>query len=428
VIVATRLWRNSLVCLTLLTFQTNFLEAMVWDNRYFPWFNHLYTGTDSRVPHMDGQVFFLTGGEAFRYQMRANKDEQIITFPELYGELDLVPVANAIVKTGKPNPIPEDWQWLSEIKAQMPASLKGQGAILSGYVPVVPHVAIGASALIMKLNSFVNVVPGEQAINQLNLQTPGNQVLFDQTVQRIYQEIDMNSTSFQQVGVGDIVLYTHIYDVHEYKYKFRKLDWGVWAGIVIPSGLKYDPYNLASVGFGSQYSGWGWFIAPRAEFELRDDLKFGIMGRLSQRFDTCFQGRIPVSTGKKIEQSLFAPLVGSVSVDQGTNFGVTSYFIFEDIRAGLGAQIQYTINYHENDRFSARIQDMDIKPNFRDMSYYSSWVQEYFTIKVFYDVAHDKEWKTKPFAYFVWDVPMNHLFGRGFAKTNKVALGCTVNF
>lgn len=423
-IVATRLWRNLLVCLMFLALQTNFLEAMVWDNRYFPWFNHLYTGSDSRRAHVDGQVFFLTGGDAFRFQMRASKDEQIITYPELYGELDLVPVANSIVKSGKPNPIPDDWQWISEIKAQMPASLKGQGAILSGYVPVVSHVGIGASALVMKLNSFVNVIPGEQAIDKLNLKTPGNLVVFDQTVQKIYKEIDINSTTFQQVGVGDVVVYAHIYDVHEYKYKFRKLDWGVWLGFVIPCGLKYDPRNLASVGFGSQYSGWGWFIAPRAEFELRDDLKFGIMGRLSQRFDTCFQGRIPL--GK--EQSLFAPLIGSVSVDQGTNFGITSYFIFEDIRAGLGAQIQYTINYHEHDTFSTKARVNNITPNFRNLAYYSSWVQEYFTFKLFYDVAHDKDWKAKPFAYFVWDIPMNHLFGRGFAKTNKVAIGCTVNF
>ncbi len=423
-IVATRLWRNSLVCLTILAFQTNFLEAMVWDNRYFPWFDHLYTGCDSRKGNIDGQVFFLTGGDAYRYQLRANKDEQIITFPELYGELDLVPVANSIVKTGKPNPIPDDWQWLSEIKAQMPASLKGQGAIFACYAPIAPHFALGGSALIMKLNSFVNVIPSQQANEKLNLQTPGNQVVFDQTVQRIYKEIDISSTSFQQVGVGDVVVYAHIYDVHEYRYKFRKLDWGVWLGFIIPSGLKYDPTNLASIAFGGQYSGWGWFIAPRAEFELRDDLKFGIMARLTQRFDKCFQGRIPL--GK--EQSLFAPLIGSVYVDQGINFGVTSYFVFEDIRAGLGAQIQYTINFHDNDNFSARVNDIDTKPNFCNMSYYSSWVQEYFTIKLFYDVAHDKDWNVKPLAYFMWDIPMNNLSGRGFAKTNKVALGCTINF
>ncbi len=361
-IVATRLWRNSLMCLAIFAFQVNFLEAMIWDNRYFPWFNHLYTGCDSRRGYFDGQIFFLTGGDAFRYQMRATKEEQIITFPELYGELDLVPVANAIVQTGKPNPFPDDWQWISELKALMPASLKGQGTIISGYAPIAPHFALGASALVMKLNSFVNVIPSEEAIDKLNLKTPGNQVVFDQLVQKIYQDIDICSTSFQQVGVGDIVVYAHIYDVHEYRYKFRKLDWGVWLGFIIPSGLKWDPTNLASVPFGGQYSGWGWFVAPRAEFELRDDLKFGIMGRITQRFDTCFKTRIPL--GK--EQTLFAPTIGSVAVDQGTTFGITSYFIFEDIRAGFGAQIQYTINHHENDSFMAKIKNSGLKPNFRN--------------------------------------------------------------
>lgn len=424
-IVATRLWRNSLVCLTLLVvFHTNIIQGMVWDNRYFPWFDHLYTGNDSRKSNIDAQVFFLKGGDAFRYQSRSARDEQTISIPELFGQLDLVPVANSIVKSGKPNPLPDDWQWLSEIKAVMPCSLEGQGGLLTMYGAIAPHFGIGGSTLIMKLNNFVNILPAPESIDKLNLNTPGNLSVFDQTMQKIYQEIDMPCTCFQEVGVGDVVLYVNIYDVHEYKYKFRKLDWGVWLGCIIPSGLKYNPTNLGSIGFGNQYGGWGWFIAPRAEFELRDDLKFGIMGRITQRFDTCFTGRIPLDK----EQSLFAPIIGSVGVDQGTTFGITSYFVLENIRAGLGVQIQYTINHHENDTFYAKVPGLSLSPKFRDMGYYSAWTDEYFSIKLFYDVAYDKFWKIRPNVYFAWDCPMNHLFGRGFGRTNKIALGCMVNF
>jgi hypothetical protein len=408
--------------LTLL--HTKFLNAMVWDNRYFPWFDHLYTGADSRKSNIDAQIFFLQGGDAFRYQSRSDRDEQIISLTELYGQLDLVPVANALVRVGKPNPLPDDWQWISEIKALMPTSMEGQGGILSMYGAIAPHFGIGGSMLMMKLNNFVNVLPSPDAINQLNLNTPGNMAVFDQTLQKIYKEINITSTCFQEIGIGDIVIYANFYDVHEYKYKFRKIDWGLWLGFIIPSGLKYNPTNLGSIGFGNQYGGWGWFAAPRAEFELRDDLKFGIMGRITQRFDTCFKGRIPF--GK--EQSLFAPVIGSIGVDQGTTFGVTTYFVFEDVRAGLGVQIQYTINHHENDTFYAKVPELEVSPKFMNSGYYSSWTDEYFSIKLFYDIAYDKFWKTRPNVYFLWDCPMNHLFGKGFARTNKIALGCTVNF
>ncbi len=423
-IVATRLWRSSLIFSGIFFISTALVQAMTWDNRYFPWIDQLYTGSDSSHANINVQPFFITGGDAFRYQIRSIRDEQFITFPELWGELDLAVVGSSIAKTGKKNPIPDDWLWLSEIKALMPASLEAQGGMISGYAPITKHFGIGASSVVMKLNSLVSVVPDQSTIDKLFLNTPGNQSVFTQTLKKIYQDIGINSTAMQQVGVGDTVLYVHLFDIHEYKYKFRKLDWGVWAGVIIPNGLKQDPHNLASVPFGGQYGGWAWFVAPRAEFELRDDLKFGIQARLTKRLGNCFQGRIPV--GK--EQVLFAPLIGKVHVEQGTTFGVSAYFVFEDIRAGLGAQMQYTINVHEHDSLSAKLRNLNVDSNFVNMNYFSGWTQEYFMFKLFYDIAHDKPWKNRPMAYFSWDIPMNHLFGRGFAKTHKIAIGCNVNF
>lgn len=423
-IVATRLLRNSLVCISVLVLYAVPSMAMVWDNRYFPWFDQLYIGADSRHAHIDANVFFVTGGNAYRYQHLAARDEQIISYPELWGNLNLTQVSNALVKVGKPNPLPPDWRWLSEFNALMPASLEGQGFRLSGYVPVAPHLGFGGSVVLLKLDAFVSVVPDKSSIDKLNLGAPGNQALFTETMQKIYQEIGMTSTALQEIGVGDVVLYAHLFDVHEYKYKFRKLDWGVLAGIIIPSGLKQDPTNLASIPFGGNFGGWAWFVAPRAEFDLRDDLKFGIQGRITQRFDHVFNGRIPVGD----EQVLFAPLVGPVSIDQGTTYGIAPYFVFEDIRAGLGVQLQYTINVHEHDTFNANLLNVNYSANFSNAYCYSRWTQEYFTFKLFYDIAHDKDWKNRPTAYFSWDIPMNHVGGRAFARTNQVSIGCNVNF
>ena len=76
------------------------------------------------------------------------------------------------------NPIPADWQWLAVILRHVcPHLWKGKVLFFLVMHPIAPHFALGGSALIMKLNSFVNVIPSEQAINKLNLKTPGNQVV-----------------------------------------------------------------------------------------------------------------------------------------------------------------------------------------------------------------------------------------------------------
>lgn len=397
---------------------------MIWDSRYFPWLDQLYTGSDSRHAYLDLEGFFVTGGEAFRYQHRANKDEQIITIPELWGPLQLADVGAALVAVGKPNPIPADWQWLVDFNALMPCSMQGAGVSFSGYAPLGKHLGIGGSAFLMKLNSFVCVLPTPDSASKLNLKTPGNQALFTQMVDTMYQELGIVSTTFQQVGVGDVVVYLSIHDTHEYRFKFRKLDWGMHLGMIIPCGLRRDPANLASVPFGGEYGLWGWFAAPFAEFELKEDLKFGIQGRIIKRIDRCFTTRIPV--GK--EQPLFGPIIGKVGVDSGTTFSIAPYFAFEDIRAGLGLQAKYTITIHERDYFSSTLAESDVRPVFKDMNYYSGWTQEYATIRLFYDLAHDKTWKNRPFFSFAWDIPMNHIQGRGFAKTNRISIGCNVNF
>lgn len=398
--------------------------SMVWDNRYFPWFDQLYTGSDSRHSNLDIQGFVVTGSKAFRQQARANKEDQSVYFPEMFGELKLASVGTALTTAGLNNPVPDDWLWNSDITALMPSKFEGQGITFAGYASLADHIGIGASAFIMNLNSSVCVVPTPETASSLYLSNPGNQVLFTQMVQQMYQELEITGTSFHEVGVGDVVVYLNIYDVHEYRYKFKKLDWGVYAGIIIPCGTQQNIHNLASIPLGGGYGAWGWFVAPRAEFELRDDLKFGIQGRFTQRLDKVIKGRIPV--GK--EQSLFSPVIGKMRVDQEPTLSIAPYFVFEDLSGGFGIQAKYTLSIHEHDVFVPQKNNTAIMPKVRDLNYYSGWIQEYASIRLFYDVGHDKSWQYKPLVYFTWDIPMNHLAGKGFAQTNKVALGCNFNF
>src|SRR3990167_1456368 len=403
---------------------TSITCPMIWDNRYFPWFDQLYTGSDSRHGFSDLNGFFITSGDAFRFDSKASKDEQIVSLPELWGLLDITKVGASLAAAGLTNPIPDDWRWLSDFSALMPSSMQGQGVAFSCYAPIGKHFGLGANGFIMQLNSFVNVLPTEDSIDKLNLSTPGNQALFTQMMNNIYNELGIISTSWQQVGVGDVVVYAALHDTHEYKYKFRKLDWGLHAGVIIPSGLPRDFTNLASVPLGSEFGLWGWFAALFAEFELKEDWKVGIHARITQRMDRCFTGRIPIGD----EQPLFAPIIGNLAINSGITGSIAPYCAFEDLRAGFGVLAKYTLTVHEQDSFYARLSELNLVSKMKKLNYYSGFTQEFATIKLFYDIGHDKNWDKRPFAYFAWDIPMNHIAGRGFAKTNRISLGCTVNF
>lgn len=396
---------------------------MVMDNRYFPWIPHLYTGSDHTHSNLNVEGFFITGGDAYRYEDKANKEEQIISYPELYGQLKITDVANSMIKAGLKDPIPADWRWNSEIKARMNGSLEGQGVMVAGYKPVNSWFGVGGSVFFMRINAMVNVVPDEDTVRQLFLNAPGNQAEFTRMLDNMYNELCINCTTAKDVGAGDVVVYCNFYDVQEYRYKVRKLDYGCQLGIIIPSGLKQDPNNLASLPFGGNGL-FGWFVAPYVETELKEDFILGAQARVTQRFDNEICGRIPV--GK--EQPLFGPIVGNVYVDSGVTVSASIYGIAQEIRAGLGIQAQYTATYHDHDNYSSKILNSNCRANFFCKNAKSEWVSSYGTVRLMYDVGHDRSWDYRPLVTFTWDIPTNHVGGKGFAKTHRISLGCTINF
>lgn len=400
------------------------LHSMIFDSRYFPWIDHMYNGSDHRHGHLIVDGFLIIGGDAYRMEAKALKEEQIVSIPGLWGDLKLAEVGNSLTLAGKSNPIPADWRWLSDMNANMSSSLDGQGVMIGGFVPVSTHFGIGASTLVMNLNSAVRVFPGSETVEKLYLKTPGNSALFTQMMRSFYQELNISSTVSQETGAGDTVVYATAYGVKEYEYKMRKIDGSVMVGVIVPTGVKYNPYNLGSVPFGGNGL-WGLFIAPTVEIELKEELKVGLQARVTQRLAHSIKSRIPINN----EQPLFSPFVGSVYDQPGVTFTGTGYLALEEIRAGFGVQLQYTVTYHAQDHFSTRcLKKSSLKPDFSKMACRSSFVSEYLTLRIFYDIAHDRDWKNRPLITACWDIPRNYIGGKSFAKTNRVSLGCTVNF
>lgn len=414
--------RNYLIVMGMLCI-SGVMHSMVMDSRYFPWLEQLYTGSDHRHGHVTADGFLIIGGSGFRQEARAIQEEQYVSIPELWGELNLTDVGNALTLAGQNNPIPADWRWVAEFKAGLPMSMQGEGVDVEAFWPITKHFGLGGSTLIMNLNSFVVVVPGEETVKKLYLDIPGNQVQFTRMMTDFYKELEIKTTTSQEVGAGDTVVYAALFDVREYEYKMRKIDLSLWLGGIIPTGVKRDPYNLASVPFGGNGL-WGAFIAPTMELELREDLKFGLQARVTKRFSRGVDTRLPIDK----EQPLFAPTVGCAYMKSGITVTGSAYVVFEDLRAGFGIQAKYTATYHAADSFSSNKLINGLKPDFKTLNCRSSFVSEYATIRLVYDVAHDRAWKHRPLVGLSWDIPRNHIGGKGFARTNRVLLGCTVNF
>lgn len=414
--------RNYLIVLGMLCV-SGVMHSMVMDSRYFPWLEQLYTGSDHRHGHITADGFLIIGGKGFRAEARAREEEQIVSIPELWGELKLASVGNALTLAGQDNPIPADWRWLADFGADMPTSMQGEGIDIEAFWPISKHFGLGGSTLIMRLNSFVSVVPTDDSVKKLYLEVPGNQVLFTSMMNNFYKELNINTTTSEEIGAGDTVVYAAFYDVREYEYKMRKIDVSLWLGGIIPTGVKQNPYNLASVPFGGNGL-WGAFIAPTMELELREDLKFGMQARLTKRFSRGINSRLPLEK----EQPLFAPTVGCAYMQSGITVTGSAYVAFEDLRAGFGIQAKYTATYHAEDTFSSKAFVNGLSPNFSNLNCRSSFISEYATIRLVYDVAHDRAWKHRPLVGLSWDIPRNHIGGKGFARTNRVLLGCTVNF
>lgn len=401
------------------------LSAMVMDNRYFPWLDHTYNGSDHRHGCLYVEPFFITASSAWKTTVTVREREY--GYPNLQGTLDYAVLAQALVKNGMENPIPVDWQYLAEIPVDMPASFNGQGLSLAGYVPVSSHLGFGASIYFLRLSAQANIVPGATRMFDtaaaLNLAAAGNRAQFDQLTRDFEALVGTQDGYWDQSGVSDVDIYFRVYDVQEYKYWCRKIDSSIAVGLIVPTGVQSSLNSIASIPYGGN-GFWGWYFSPAIEVELKEDWKLGFEGRIIKRFAKTIEHRICIAN----ESNLFAPVVGPLYIDYGTTITLAPYAVLESFRDGLGVLFKYTYALHQQDNFKDKREVQTPGANFTNMRANSSWAQEYATLQLFYDLSYKHDWSYKPLCTLTWDIPLNALGSRGASKTTRVAVGLTVDF
>jgi len=401
----------------------NDVYSMVVDNRYFPWFNHPYNGTDHQHGCFRADPFFITGDSAWRIKPGVRQVDQETGYPNLQGTLDYYQLGKAYVIDGLENPIPLDWQHVSDMPVDMPGSFQGQGVAFYGYAPISKHFGIGGTVFFMRLTAQANLVPGENTIRSLNLAAPGNMARFTELTRQFEFMSGTQDGFVHESGVSDIDIYIRGFDVREYIYFCRKFDRSVALGLLIPTGVQQSIHSVSSVPFGGN-GFWGWYVSPMIEIELKEDWKLGIVGRVEKRFAKTVVSRITVAQ----ESALFAPVVGDLYINPGTTFMLAPYFALEDIREGLGGVLQYTIVVHQSDEFVDKREVQEPSARFINMIKNSRWLSEYATVEFLYDLSYGEPWSYKPLFTLALDMPVSLIGARGSARTYKISLGLTVDF
>ncbi len=263
-----------------------------------------------------------------------------------------------------------------------------------------------------------------------------------------HKEIGFEGTNISRGGVGDIDAHLRWNYFLDHKLLMRSIDLNIQGGVVIPTGRKMNIDYPASAPFMND-GHWGLYLDFVPEFELKQDLKVGlIIGGLWQ-FNDMQTRRVAIYK----EPSNYSALIGKIKIDPGNVFKVSPYLTLENLADGAHIQIRYTYLRHGMDKWTdkrgtesiesipcyleteARIdpnnpkKDIthdDLAENLHYKNQLSKWSAQYFTIEAIYDSKLAlKNWSMNPKFYASYDMPISV---NGFCKTYMITLGAQLFF
>lgn len=390
------------------------VQAMVYDNRYFPLYGRPCRRTLCKPSSFFADAMIMTAGHAVK------GDDEESTIPGIFGEFDQRSLAQALVLLGKPNLIP-DFQ--GDLIWKIRGKIQAEGLAFQWNQQISDYFSCGGSWFFMHVISRQLFKPGE-AIAQFDPQVIE---MLDETRREMLELIDITSTKWNKTGPSDIDFYIRFGNIWDYPRKFRRIDAGVKFGVMIPTGVVRDIANPASVPFGGD-GAWGIYVSADGEFEAKEDWSLGVLARISQRFGETKTRRFQVAQEKQ-EQQMFGALVGPLGKEEGFSYAFAPYLRIEDLREGLGFLVGYTIAGHTTDLFNDKRTVKVPFSSIKELDNKSKWTQEYMTANLYYDFSKIKNANNfKPTISLMWDFPVHYLIAHNVPKMNRVCLGIEFDF
>ncbi|MCK5632518.1 hypothetical protein KAH94_02125 [bacterium] len=409
--------RFTILCVSLLFSAPMF--SMVRDNRWFPLFPKVHSRTKEKPSCFSANVFFTTGDQAY------DKNENRVAIPALFGTYDQNKLGQALALVGKNNPLPDEFRGTS-ILWDVFGKVQGQGVSLSYEQELFNPVSVGFSWFLMNVYSRQEFCLKKGEVG-FPFKEAGDLLQLEEARRAMHKELGLCQAQSSRTGMGDFDFYVRVGKMWDYELKCRAIDVGLSLGALMPAGLSSDIDNAAAVPFGGN-GHWGAYLRADAEFELREDQKFGFSLFGSKRFkkNTCM--RLPVAG----EHPFFGALVAPVQINPGYTFVFSPYVSIENLRKGLGARIGLHLTKHTQDSYcdlrTSKEQDaLSVKKD--NLLCFSEWCSDYATVDIFYDFGKvDVEKNYKPTIMFSWDIPFMTFVAKNNIITHRVSFGLQVKF
>lgn len=385
--------------------------SMVYDNRFIPLFESPRILINQLQQRITTNLFVATGNNAV-----GTTDKQI-GIPEIFGTFDLHQIAEAFPLMGLPNPLPTELQ-LEQFPFTVTGKIQAQGVDGLVHLKVNDYLSFGGSWMLMRLNNaqlfFENNI-------KCALTTPAQ---IDAFRREILADLGFCGPNYNRVAFGDSECYIRLGRSWEYVAKIRYVDVGARFGFLLPTGARRDINIPASVPFGGD-SMWGIYGEVDGLFELKEDMKLGLLFRLNQRFPKIIDERLSVNG----EPYIFGATCGAIQVKPGFTFIWSPFVVLENIRAGFGMGVQYHLTYHHRDNIIDKRTNKTIPIQLEKMIQYSKWGTDYVTIDMLYDFG--KELRCRSFApvlSFRVDIPAYFFVTEHVPQTYRVSLGLEFDF
>lgn len=394
-------------------------QTMVLDNRFFSLLQYPYIKYSQFDSHAAGDFFISTASHA------ADDINRDVGIAELSGRFDQSQLGYSFILAGLANPLPPLF-----IDGQLPWNLEGklqaQGFAFSYEQYLAQGISVGLFGLAMRSNSYIDFYfDKDKSSSLVPILTTNDIGELDDIRRAMLAQLGLTCNHVHQGGVGDTEVYVRWAQYYEYCLKLRSLNYGLRVGALIPTGVKRNILQPASVPFGGN-GHWGIYGSIDGEFEIKEDWKIGGWIRLSKRFAKTMPERLPVDN----EPQIFGVVQGLVKINPGLTTIFCLYGQWEGIRDGLGVRVQYSLINHNHDDWTDERIDKTIPVKLEPVEKRSDWASEYITLSAFYDFEKLSEYRcgNKPIVRVMWDIPVTLLVAHRFVKSYKVSLGLEFNF
>jgi hypothetical protein len=431
---------NFLLCF-LLIFSCSFLEklqATHSGNRYFPFLERPESYVIKERSHIAPSFFFTTASTAFR---RGGGTGGI---PGLWGRYDLNDVI-ASLQTVNPNginPVPDPIKEVTgasdlagkSMVFKVDGKVKSCGLLLNyeqdlGFYGF----SLGTSIPVMHVSTTSRFFFNRKDSDAFFQATPSalqdqEDLLIDKIRRVTHQEIGLQGNEWEAGGFGDLDAHVRWSYSVDHRLMMRSIDFNIQLGVVAPTSRLSNIYYPSSVSFMNN-GHWGIYTDCVTEFELKQDIKVGLMiGGLYQLNNTRSL-RIPVGQ----EPAIFSSLIGRIEIDPASTFKFSPWLQFDNLTDGLHVQGRYTYLRHNQDTWHDKRQDKTIQSYLQkdaaiinDKRDATKWRMHYMTLQIMYDAKDGlQNWFMDPVFYVAYDSPIG---GNGMSKTHQATFGVELHF